>query len=55
MTEITRVPLHPIAKGSLAKLWLGILAAIVFGAGLAWAAMPQGADLESNTFSGDIR
>ena len=31
MTEITRVPLHPIAKGSLAKLWLGILAAIVFG------------------------
>ena len=49
MTEITRVPLHPIAKGSLAKLWLGILAAIVFGAGLAWAAMPQGADLEELT------
>ena len=46
MTEITRVPLQPIAKGSLTKLWLGILAAIVFGAGLAWAAMPQGLDLE---------
>ena len=46
MTEITRVPLQPIAKGSLTKLWFGILAAIMFGAGLAWAAMPQGLDLE---------
>ena len=29
MTEITRVPLHPIAKGSLTKLWLGIIAVIL--------------------------
>ncbi|MEC7400220.1 MAG: FKBP-type peptidyl-prolyl cis-trans isomerase [Pseudomonadota bacterium] len=49
MTEITRVPLQPIAKGSLTKLWFGILAAIVFGAGLAWAAIPQGLDLEELT------
>ena len=26
MTEITRVPILPIAKGSLTKLWLGVAA-----------------------------
>ena len=26
MTEITRVPLQPIKKGSLTKLWLGVIA-----------------------------
>lgn len=41
MTEITRVPLHPIAKGAIGKLWLGILAAVVLGAGLAWATIPR--------------
>ncbi len=46
MTEITRVPLQPIAKGSLTKLWLGVAAAIALGAGLAWAAMPAGVDVE---------
>ena len=46
MTEITRVPLQPIAKGSLTKLWLGVAAAILLGGGLAWAAAPKGADLE---------
>ena len=46
MTEITRVPLRPIQKGSLTKLWLGVLAAIALGAGLAWAAAPKSAGLE---------
>jgi FKBP-type peptidyl-prolyl cis-trans isomerase FkpA len=46
MTEITRVPLQPIAKGSLAKLWLGVLAAVLLGAGLAWAALPKGVDVD---------
>ena len=46
MTEITRVPIQPIAKGSLAKLWLGVVAAIALGAGLAWAAMPKGVDVD---------
>jgi FKBP-type peptidyl-prolyl cis-trans isomerase FkpA len=46
MTEITRVPIQPIAKGSLVKLWLGVLAAIALGAGLAWAAMPKGVDVD---------
>ncbi len=46
MTEITRVSLQPIKKGSLTKLWLGVLVAILLGAGLAWAAAPKGAGLE---------
>ncbi len=40
MTEITRVPLKPVAKGSLPKLWLGVAATIAAGAGLAVAAAP---------------
>ena len=46
MTEITRVPLQPIAKGSLTKLWLGVIVAILLGGGLAWAAMPKGLDVD---------
>ena len=38
MTEITRVPLKPLEKGSLTKLWLGVIVAIALGAGLAVAA-----------------
>ena len=40
MTEITRVPLKPVAKGSLTKLWLGVAACVAVGAGLAVAASP---------------
>ena len=40
MTEITRVPLLPIARGALGKLWLGAVVAVAAGAGLAWASMP---------------
>jgi FKBP-type peptidyl-prolyl cis-trans isomerase FkpA len=47
MTEVTRVPLQPIAKGSLTKLWLGVVVAILIGAGLAWAAMPKGLSLDT--------
>lgn len=46
MTEITRVPIQPIAKGSLTGLWLGIAAAVALAAGLAWAAMPKGVDVD---------
>ncbi len=49
MTEVTRVPLQPIAKGSLTKLWLGVIAAILLGAGLAWAATPKGLEVETLT------
>ena len=41
MTEVTLVPIQPIAKGSLTKLWLGVAASIALGAGVAWAALPK--------------
>ncbi|MEP5937102.1 MAG: FKBP-type peptidyl-prolyl cis-trans isomerase [Erythrobacter sp.] len=49
MTEVTRVPLHPIAKGSLTKLWLGVIIAALIGAGLAWAAVPKGVEVDTIT------
>lgn len=42
MTEITRVPLRPIAKGSLTKLWIGVIVAIGLAVLLAWSLAPQG-------------
>ena len=47
MTEVTRVPLQPIAKGSLTKLWLGVILALLAGAGLAWAAIPKGLSVDT--------
>lgn len=47
MTEITRVPLQPLAKGSISKLWLGIAAALAAAGGLAWATMPQQVTVET--------
>lgn len=41
MAEVTRVPLQPIAKGSLAKLWLGIAIGVVLGFGIAWFTVPK--------------
>jgi len=49
MTEVTRVPLHPIAKGSLTKLWLGVIIAVLIGVGLAWAAVPKGVSIDTIT------
>ncbi|WP_298686882.1 FKBP-type peptidyl-prolyl cis-trans isomerase [uncultured Sphingomonas sp.] len=37
MSEITAVPLRPVAKGTLTKLWLGVGVAVVIGVGVAWA------------------
>ena len=47
MTEITRVPLQPIARGSLSKLWLGVILALLVGAGIAWAARVEGVRVET--------
>jgi len=47
MTEVTRVPIQPIAKGSLTKIWLGVIVAILLGAGLAWAAVPKGFSIDT--------
>jgi FKBP-type peptidyl-prolyl cis-trans isomerase FkpA len=49
MTEITRVPLQPIAKGSLAKLWIGVAAAVLAAGGIAYAAMPPRVDVDTVT------
>jgi FKBP-type peptidyl-prolyl cis-trans isomerase FkpA len=46
MTEITRVPIKPLAKGSLTKLWIGVILAVLVGAGLAWAAIPRGLSID---------
>ncbi len=47
MTEITRVPIQPVAKGSLTKLWLGVFIAVLVGAGIAWAAIPKTLKVET--------
>ena len=35
--SVTAVPLRPIAKGSLTKLWVGVAALVLAAGGLAWA------------------
>lgn len=44
--SVTRVPIPPIEKGSLTKLWLGVAAAVALAGGTAWAGLqgvPQSA------------
>jgi FKBP-type peptidyl-prolyl cis-trans isomerase FkpA len=36
MTEVTAVPLRPVAKGTVTRVWLGVAAAALIGVGLAW-------------------
>lgn len=47
MTEITRVPLQPLAKGSKSKLWLGAILAVAFGGVVASAARPPLVDVKT--------
>ncbi|QIG54817.1 peptidylprolyl isomerase [Altererythrobacter sp. BO-6] len=49
MAEVTRVPIQPIEKGSLTKLWLGVIVAVLIGAGIAWSALPTGIEVEEIT------
>ncbi len=49
MTEITRVPLAPLAKGSLTRLWAGIAAVALLGGGFAWASMPPAVTVDTVT------
>ncbi|USI71814.1 FKBP-type peptidyl-prolyl cis-trans isomerase [Sphingomonas morindae] len=37
MSEVTAVPLRPVGKGTVRRLWLGVAAAVLIGGGLAWA------------------
>jgi FKBP-type peptidyl-prolyl cis-trans isomerase len=36
MSEVTAVPLRPITKGSLTKLWIGVALILLAGIALAW-------------------
>lgn len=47
MAEITRVPLQPIRKGSLAKLWLGVFVALLLAGGLAYAQRYRGVEVDT--------
>ncbi|HEX7856664.1 MAG TPA: FKBP-type peptidyl-prolyl cis-trans isomerase [Sphingobium sp.] len=47
MSSITAVPLRPIAKGALSKLWLGVVLAVLVGIGLAAVGAAQFGRTES--------
>lgn len=46
MSEVTRVPLQPIEKGSIGMIWLGVIIALLVGIGAAWALHPRGVTVE---------
>lgn len=45
MSEITRVPLQPVAKGALTKLWIGVILALALGGAVAWGTRYQGLEV----------
>lgn len=47
MSEITRVSLQPVAKGSVGKIWLGVIAAVVLGSGVAYGTRYKGVEIET--------
>lgn len=47
MAEITRVPLQPIAKGSVTRIWIGVIVAILLALGVAYAARYHGLVVET--------
>ena len=47
MSEITRVPLQPVGKGSLTRIWIGVILALLIGATTAWAVRYQGLVVET--------
>jgi len=49
MAEVTAVPIQPIQKGSVLKLWLGVVALLLAAAAMAWWAMPRGVTVEELT------
>src|SRR5690606_1808862 len=46
MTEVTRVPIQPISRGSLVMLFGGILIALLIAAAFAWFTAPQGVSVD---------
>lgn len=49
MSSVTAVPLRPIAKGSLTKLWVGVAALVLAAGGLAYAGTTAYAPSESGS------
>lgn len=50
MTEVTRVPLQPIASGSMMKFWLGVLVGALLAGAVAWfLTRPDTVDVETIT------
>lgn len=50
MSEVTAVPLQPIAKGSMLKFWLGVLVGAALASAVAWyLARPDTVDVETVT------
>lgn len=47
MTEITRVPLQPIAKGALSKLWIGVVLAVALGGAVAFETRQKGLQVDT--------
>lgn len=47
MSEITRVPLQPVAKGSLTRIWLGVALAVALGSAAAVATRYHGLVVET--------
>jgi FKBP-type peptidyl-prolyl cis-trans isomerase FkpA len=47
MTEITRVPLQPIAKGALTKLWIGVIVLVALGGAVAFETRQKGLEVET--------
>lgn len=47
MSEITRVPLQPVAKGSLTKIWLGVILAVLIGSGVAYGTRYKGITIQT--------
>src|ERR1700712_1101935 len=37
MSDITAVPIRPVAKGTMTRLWIGIAAAVAIAGGMAFA------------------
>ncbi len=54
MSEITAVPLRPVKKGAVTRLWIGVGAAVLAAAGLAWAGTSKtvGAACSTRDFTG---
>ena len=46
MAEVTRVPIKPISRGSLAMLYLGIVIAIAIAGAFAWWTAPVGVSID---------